>query len=66
MKTRSSYLKLLRRLFGLMGTVAIASLPLLAQIGANTGLRGIVSDPSEAVVAGASVTVTRVDTQSPM
>ncbi|MCI0627770.1 MAG: carboxypeptidase-like regulatory domain-containing protein [Acidobacteria bacterium] len=38
------------------------NVPVLAQIGGNTGLRGTVTDPSAASIPGAKVTVTRVDT----
>src|SRR5499426_1696430 len=41
---------------------AMVITPVLAQTGANTGLTGRVADPSGASIAGATVTLTKVDT----
>ena len=44
------------------GCVTIIALPLIAQSGANTGLRGRVTDPTGASIPATNVTITRVDT----
>ncbi len=45
-----------------LGCVTIIALPLIAQSGANTGLRGRVTDPTGASIPATNVTITRVDT----
>jgi len=42
--------------------VALALTPLLAQTGANTGLRGRVTDPSGGAIPGVTVTATKAET----
>lgn len=42
--------------------LAFLQLTLVAQMGASTGLQGVVTDPSGGVIPGASVTIIRVET----
>src|SRR5262245_47295641 len=50
------------RFIGVVLILALALTPVLAQTGANTGLAGRITDPTGAVIRGATVTLTRVDT----
>jgi Carboxypeptidase regulatory-like domain len=51
-----------RCLSGVGLAFALALTPVLAQTGASTGLTGRVTDPTGALIPGATVTLTRVDT----
>jgi hypothetical protein len=50
------------RLLTLLLAAAAQGLPLLAQSGANTGLRGVVTDGTGAVLPSVKITILRVDT----
>jgi hypothetical protein len=50
-------MKPLTRTLSLLLILCLASLPVLAQAGANSVLKGLVSDPSGAVIPGASITL---------
>jgi hypothetical protein len=62
MKFGNYFLSKIQALLGLIVVTLLAFAPLLAQTGANTGLRGRVTDQSGAVIPGTAVTVTKADT----
>jgi hypothetical protein len=62
MIAETRFLGALRRLIVLAGVGALGTFTLLAQTGANTGLRGRITDPSGASVPNVQVTLTQTDT----
>ena len=51
-----------RNVFVTVLMLAFAVSPVFAQIGANTGLRGVVTDPTGASVPDANITISNLDT----